>query len=490
MKDRGLYDKAIVIFLSDHGEGLNDHGEQEHGVLLYREALHVPLFLKLPQSSHAGEKVSAAVGLADVFPTIARLLGVAPPAALPGVPLTAHLEHGTPDRRIYSETLFPRLHLGWSDLASLEDARYHYIEAPRPELYDMTADPGEKKDLASGLPAPFRAMRVEMAQWARPVQAPGQSDPEQVKKLAALGYLSAASPDLSRKNLPDPKDRVEEVEQLKMGFGHMENKRYAEAAPVFRALLDKDPGLTDVWEMLGSAYLKLGRDKEALHALKECLRLSPGNPQALLSLAEYYLVTGQYDLARQHVLLVGNLGAANAHENLARIAIEQKDLKTAESEAEAALREHPDRRLPHVILGRIKKERGDLAGALLELDSARQVSSKQDGASTRDIGFLRGDVLARLGRGAEAEQAFLEEMQSFPDSTSAAAGLALLYASQGREADARRVLDTLAAAATPGALSSAARTYEILGDRGRAARLREELHRLFPSARERKGEPG
>ena len=139
------------MFLSDHGEGLDDHGEDEHGVLIYRESIHVPLMVKLPKSARRGESVRAAVGLVDVFPTVLNALGLPAPAGLAGRSLL-----GAPDpaaaapRRIYSETLYPRLHLGWSDLASLEDEHDHYIESPRPELYDLAADPGEKNDLAAG----------------------------------------------------------------------------------------------------------------------------------------------------------------------------------------------------------------------------------------------------------------------------------------------------------------------------------------------------
>lgn len=486
LKARGLYDTAIVLFLSDHGEGLNDHGEEEHGVLLYREAIHVPMFLKLPRSLRAGESVAAPVALTDVFPTVAGLLGLAAPAGLTGVPLTAHLGPGAPPRRLYSETLYPRLHLGWSDLASLVDERFHYIEAPRPELYDMVSDSGEKKDLSPDLPPAFRAMRVELSQWPRPMQAPGLSDPEQVKKLAALGYLSAGSTDLSSRNLPDPKDRVGAVEQLKTGFGHLQANRHAQAAAVFRQLLAGNPGMTDVWQMLAAADTKLGRDDEALAALKTAARLSPGNPQVLLALAEFYLETGQYEEARKHALLARDVGAASAHENLARIALEQKDLKTAESEAQAALREYPERRIPHLILGRVKRAAGDLPGALKELDVARRASHSRKQPPLTNLNFLRGDILARQGREAEAETAFKEEIQDFPGSASASTALALLYASQGREIEARRALETLAKAATPSALFAAASAYEILGDRDSAARARQDLRRLFPNARERK----
>ena len=95
----------------------------------------------------------APVGLADVFPTIAEIAGISVPADSPGLSLAPGGRlPADAARRIYSETLYPRLQLGWSDLASLTDGSYQYIEAPRPELYDLVADPSERKDLAAARP--------------------------------------------------------------------------------------------------------------------------------------------------------------------------------------------------------------------------------------------------------------------------------------------------------------------------------------------------
>src|SRR5439155_21785847 len=91
LKDRGIYDRAVVIFLSDHGEGLDDHGEDEHGVLLYREAIHVPLMIKLPKQLRGGGTVDAPAALTDVFPTVLELAGLPPVAGLAGRSLAAQL---------------------------------------------------------------------------------------------------------------------------------------------------------------------------------------------------------------------------------------------------------------------------------------------------------------------------------------------------------------------------------------------------------------
>jgi len=495
LKECGVYDRALIVFLSDHGEGLNDHGEDEHGVLIYREAIHVPLMVKFPKSARRGESVRAAVGLVDVFPTVAQVLGIPVPVGLAGRSLIgafgrAGAAAAAEPRRIYSETLYPRLHLGWSDLASLVDDRDHYIESPRPELYDLAADPGEKNDLAAGLPPAFRSMRAELARMPRPLQPPGNSDPEQMKKLAALGYISASTADLTKKDLPAPRDRIGAVAQLKEGFGALQGGRYAEAVAVFGKLLKSEPGMTDVWQMYGEACMKLGKEDEALAALLQAAKLSPLNPQVMMALSDYYLETGNYEEARKHAEAAGDSGSTSPHENLARIALVKGDLDAAERESRAALAKYPLRRIPHLMIARSRHDRGDYTSALAELDLAARPRSG-DTTLLQNLNYLRGDTLARLGREAEAEAAFLQEVRDFPGNASPRAAIAFLYASQGREADARKALaDLVRDLHTPEAYFAAMKTYEILGDPQSAAGLRAEQRRLFPNARERKNTAG
>ncbi len=488
LKDQDVYDRALVVFLSDHGEGLDDHGEDEHGVLLYREAIHVPLMVKLPRSRRAGEAVKTPVALTDVFPTVVVAAGLPVPPGLAGRPLLEQSPTpGGGERRIYGETLYPRLHLGWSDLASLVDAGHQYIESPRPELYDIVADPGEKDDLSAGLPPAFRSMRAELARIPRPLEPPGGSDPEQVRKLAALGYISASTAGFASKDLPAPRDRIGAVAQLKAGFGALQAGRYEEAAKVLSKLLETEPGMTDVWQMYSDALMKLGREKEALAALQTAARLSPGNPQVLMALADYFTVTGDFAEARRHAELLGEAGTASGHENLARIALAEGDLATAEREARAALERYPTRRVPRMILGRVLHDRRDCRGALAELDEAARPRAGETAVTLQNLQFLRGDCLARLGRAREAEAAFRDEIRLFPGNAAPRAALAMLYASEGREAEARQSLTELVRQLnTPEAYFAASQTYEILGDAITAARLRVEAKRLFPTARERK----
>src|SRR5262249_19647962 len=146
---RGWLDGAIVAVVSDHGEGLGDHGESEHGIFLYREALHVPGILKLPGGAAGGRHVGGTLGLVDLTATLLDLAGLGV-TGLDGQSARAAIDgKATLEREVYSEAMYPRLHLGWSDLAAVTLQSLRYIRAPRPELYDVSADPGERQNLVS-----------------------------------------------------------------------------------------------------------------------------------------------------------------------------------------------------------------------------------------------------------------------------------------------------------------------------------------------------
>ncbi|HTO76522.1 MAG TPA: sulfatase-like hydrolase/transferase [Thermoanaerobaculia bacterium] len=476
LKARNLYDSAVVILMSDHGEGLGDHGEQEHGLLLYRESLHVPLLVKLPGARRAGESVARPVGLVDVFPTVLELVGLETPPGIAGSPLLATAA-GPRDkaRAIYSETLFPRYHFGWSDLAALTDDRYSYIHGPRAELFDIVADPGEKRDLSPGLPAAFRALRAELLAMPRPRQAPGASDPEQIRKLASLGYIGRASPSEIAENLPDPRDHVAELEEMRAALALYSGRRYAEAAAAFRALLAKNPAMADAWGSLAEAEHKLGRHEASLAALEHQDRLTPGSPHILLSFANQYLELQDLDRARLYAerALAAN-APPEANEVLARIALARRDWPEAERQANLALEGHQGRKLPYIVLAQVRKARGDLPGALQMLDEVQAKLQSSGQGEMSNLHYFRADILARMDRTAEAEAEFRKELSIFPDNTSAWTGLALLHASLGQPEAARRDLeDLLRTVPTPRGYAAAAETLRILGDPESARRLEE-----------------
>jgi arylsulfatase A-like enzyme/tetratricopeptide (TPR) repeat protein len=474
LKERGLYDRALVVFVSDHGEGLGDHGEDEHGVFLYRATLHVPLIVKLPNRARAGEKVDDTVGLVDVVPTVLAtvLPGLQPPATR-GVALTRYLSSTRPEpRRIFSETVFPRLHYGWSDLASVVEGSWHYIEAPRAEIYDMSSDPVEMKDLSSSLPPAFRSLRLE-AQKLRVsrVEAPKESDPEQAKKLASLGYFGSVAASADAKDLADPKDKALLVRDMKRGFGLLADDHFEEAAAVFREVLKSEPKMVDVWNGLSQAAKKAGHGDEALHALEEAARLSPGGGDLFVPIGSLALELGKLDVAKQHAELARKSGGAEVHELLASIALAEKDYDAALKEADEVERIHPERRMPKLLRARALAKKGRLPEALAEVEKVAAASKDQKPIMT--MHQIRGDVLARTGKEAEGEREFLEELRLFPENVEAYQDLALLYASQGNGPKLYATLDQMMQK-VPGRQSrdAAAKVLDLVGDHRSAAAIR------------------
>ena len=390
-KRRGLYDDSIVVFLSDHGEGLGDHGEQEHGVFLYREAIRVPLLLKLPRRESAGRLVTRPVGLIDLLPTLARLTGVLPPPSAAGTDLLAAPSGDPAARRLYAETLYPRLALGWSDLASLTDGRYQFIEAPRPELFDFVADPQERHDLAAGVPSEFRSMRAELSGLRRPEAASGAS-PEEVRKLGSLGYISVSRGAEASQALPDPKDKVATLARYKRLFDLFYAKRDGDAVKAAQEILAEDPGIASVWRILARSRERLGNPAQAARDLERGLSLCKTAPAEELS-QTYEQLAGALERAGDRA------GAERALEEAA-----SRGLATDSMKIERA---------------RLLTDAGRASEALALLPAD---ASPQDSETLQ----LRGTALAQAGRAAEARQTFERALDKDPRNAAVMVRIAML----------------------------------------------------------------
>ena len=483
LKARGLYDKALIVFLSDHGEGLGEHGETEHGMFLYRETLQVPLFVKLPGGRRAGESVATPAALFDVFTTLAEAAGV-PAFTRPEGTRSLLDAPGAPARRILSETFFPRIHFGWSDLTSLFDGRWHYIDAPKAEIYDVAADPGEKTNRLLEKPDPLRAMLVEGGRRKPAFQSGEDLDPEARKKLTSLGYLSAGPSSVNAGALDDPKDRIATFETLRTGLGDLSAGNSAKAHAIFTKLLAENPRMLDVWDMDSKVLIKLGRPEEALAAVKKTVDLAPEAARApyLREVANLCLQLGKWDEGLRHAEALRALGDPEAEDIAARAALGKGDFAAAEPAARAAYDKGTGRTRVRgaLVLGRLAVMRNDLAAAQKWADEASALSV-DDKLVQSGLHMLRADVLARAGRAAEAEKEFLEELRLYPDRVDAAVSLSALYASADRRQDARRVIIQLVSRQpTPETFLLGMKTFRSTEDPEGERQLRMEARRLFP----------
>jgi arylsulfatase A-like enzyme/tetratricopeptide (TPR) repeat protein len=427
LKARGLYDRALIVLLSDHGEGLGDHGEDEHGIFLYREAIQVPLMVKLPGSTH-GARVSETVGLRDVMPAILDELHIALPPGLEQRSIFRDVKPHT----VYSETFYPRFHFGWSDLHSLTDGAKHYIQAPRPELYDVKADPGETANLVESDRRTFAAMKSAIAPMITAAAAPAAIAPEEAAKLAALGYIGSSAAAGANESLADPKDKRETFRELRGAFSLFRAGKNADALEAFRKILRENPRMTDVWDVTAKTYWRMGRQSEAIDAAKEGLKTNPQSSVLAMTVAEFALQSGRFDEARQHAELALPLDAARANDLLARIALARGDVAAAERSARLATAGGGDRAAAYVTLARVLKKAGRDSEALAAADEAARVVASGNTPPFAGLSFLRGDLLARLGRNEEAAAAFRQEIALAPADARAYQSLIVLLLTEGR----------------------------------------------------------
>ena len=324
LRAKGLLDRVILAVTSDHGEGLGDHGEQEHGIFLYREALHVPLVLRLPGGGGAGTRLRGPVSQVDVPATLLDLAGVSA-EGMDGVSLRGALASGAAQvRTVYSETLYPRYHFGWSETYAATELRYRLIRAPRPELYDLDQDPGEKDNLAPKRPQAMASMAGWLEKVIGGVTAPEAVDAETREKLAALGYVGGGSGTLAQGDLPDPKDRIGSYETWKKAVQLRQAGRDAEAVEQLRLVVAENPLMTDAWETLGLSLIKVGRERDGIAALDKVIEIDPLRPEPHMALAKFYALDRKMDKAIRHAEIAAGKEPGKAFEILAQITMDQK----------------------------------------------------------------------------------------------------------------------------------------------------------------------
>ena len=479
LKQKDLYDKSLIILFSDHGEGLKDHGEEEHGLFLYREAIQVPLIVKLPKQKLSGTSVAAPVQLADIFPTvIEQTKAKADMSRLAGRSLLASINDDKP-RNIYSETFYARFHFGWSDLHSLTDGTNHFIQAPKPEVYDLVADPKETRNVLQEKRRVYTAMRRAIEPLMKEAVVPTAVDPEAAAKLAALGYLGSTMQTKPGEVLPDPKDKIEDFKLIQRAFYLNSHGESQQALDLVNKLLADNPRMTDLWSVKSKALNRLGRTEEAIAASKEAYKLAPTSFNYAIEIANLCLDAGRTDEAEKHAELALQGDPGQAHEIFARVWMQRGNLEKAEQEARKSLTFKKDKVAALMTLGRIEKQKENFTGALQYFDQAMSALGGKQAVTT--LHFLRGDSLARLGRNAEAEAAFKEEIKLFPDNVQTYKNLVLLFVSEGRYPEATQLIrDCVQNSPLPPSYLAVAQTLRVVGDtRGAAYWTREGLRR-FP----------
>jgi len=328
-------EQTLVVAASDHGEAFGEHGEIGHSIFVYDTTLRVPLIFAGPGIS-AGRTIGDRVALIDVASTVVRLLGIAAfdtdgvdlRPAFNGAPL--------PERDLYAESFAPLLDFGWSPLHAVRSDRWKYIEAPRPELFDIVKDPNEEHDLSRSETPMVAALHDRVARRAvsnLPVGA--EVDPDARARLQALGY-AAGSGSVTSGNRADPKDRTEEAARLAQVIGG---------------------------ELQGPALER---------ALRAILASDSGNPQANLRLGYVLLDTNRCTEAIPHFrsAIDARLPSADAHLGLAACETTSRQFSAAASTLRDAERVEPDNPVVAANLGLVLSDGGHPTEAIAPLQRA------------------------------------------------------------------------------------------------------------------------
>jgi arylsulfatase A-like enzyme/Tfp pilus assembly protein PilF len=507
----GLRQSTLVVYLSDHGEALGDHGEATHGIFLYGATLDVPMIVAPPSGRGsagllpAGLRVRGLARLVDVTPTVLDLVGLGVPAGLDGaslLPLIAHEAAATvagraddagvePDALAgpvsYAESYYPRFHHGWSELRLVETERWKSVRAPRPELYDRRADPKEldnvhdrHRDVAATLAAQLEAMDPR-AEDGEPT--PGKVDPEALERLRALGYVGAGSDGREAPRSgprPDPKDRIPSLRALQEARALRDEGRLDEAAQRLEELAGREPGNAEVPALLASVELRRKRHDAAIAAGRRVLELNPRSALGVLDLALAYQAAGRLDEAiagfeRTLELLPDNVKALL---NLAEIHYARGERQKAFDCYQRAATLVPGLSLAQANLGILALEMNRLGVAEAALRKALAL-----GATRASLHFNLGVIAEQRGQLDVALREYRAEVAAHPEAYKAWVNLGLLERQAGRTSAALAAFDRAASAGRDDVAGPylMAETLAGLGRGEEAQRWVEEALRRRPS---------
>ena len=365
---------TLVIVTADHGESLGEHGESEHGIFLYDATLRVPLIMA-GTAVPSGRQVSQQVRHVDILPTILDWVRIPPPSDVDGVSLKPLIDGRSPTAAAppsYSESLFGRLHFGWSDLRAVRDGEWKYIEAPVPELYNMRTDPSELANVIGNTHGTASKLSKSLAQLTGPssnAKEPTASvDAATAERLKSLGYVSGRI-ELGARAGADPKTEIaryaDYVAQFTTGVDALQAGRTRDAEQIFERLVRLFPESFEVHQYLGRTRAARGAHDDALRAFETARHLSPRTALVEYDAATSLAAKGDFEAALARVRHGLSLEPGTFYGYVTEGLVLRAAGKRADAAAafEKALTVSPGLAVAEYELGRLAEDVGDSAAA-------------------------------------------------------------------------------------------------------------------------------
>ena len=408
LKQVGMESRTLVAVIADHGESLGEHGEMTHGVFLYDSTLHVPFILAGP-GVPSGKVIDKQVRSIDLMPTVLELAGLVPDAGAQGVTLRPLID-GTSVAldASYSETLYPRIYMGWSELRAVRTDKWKFVIAPRPEFYDLRNDPAESSNVITRFPADAEELRKKVWQIAgdrrREKVAARPADTKTLRDLESLGYVSGGTSGEIQLGTAaaDPKDRVEVLKlltraenllgakdytglarvmeqairvdstnprgHLYLGTAYERMGQYQRAIEVYQHAIAAKVRTDRVYARMGVDYLHLQQFEKAINAMEQAHRLNPNDLNNLLNLGMAYLQLGRLKESEQSFrdITAQNDRFSAAYNGLGLVAVQRGDAETARRQFEKAIEVNPNEVKSLLDLGiSVSANRASAAGSPL-----------------------------------------------------------------------------------------------------------------------------
>jgi tetratricopeptide (TPR) repeat protein len=444
LRTKNQLERTVLVIVGDHGEGLGDHGERTHGMLVYDSTLRVPLVIAAPGAAAA--RRDEAVSLAEIAPTILASAGVAIPQEMKGRDLL-RLEPDTttgtgssvrlqPDPAaargvrlqpdLYSETDYPRA-AGWSPLQALTDGRWKVIRAgAASEVYDIQSDPQEQHDLAASQANAVSAMtsRIAAIRSSAPAAAARTVSPETEKRLRSLGYVASAGATAANADAPNPAAHIGDWNAFEDALASL-NARRGEALPSLQILATRNPDALVFQATYARALKEAGKDDRALAVYRAAAGRWPTDATLLHDLAVAARDAAakaqpagstrlREEAARADQAAIAlSPASAPAHNGLGLLAIDADRPHDAAPEFQRATELDPNNAGYWTNLGNARRALGDRAGAEQAYRRALEVDTREADAAN-GLGVLLvearrpADAVPWLERATEAAPDFVE----------------------------------------------------------------------------------